>query len=96
MLLPIARQYDADLYLSSGEISDTLLWRMAKDGAADGRPFVVFVVADCDPSGYQMAVSIGRKLQAFRDLSSRNCSSRSSRPRSPSSRCATLICRARR
>ncbi len=68
VLLPIARQYDADLYLPSGEISDTLLWRMAKDGATDGRPLVVFVVADCDPAGYQMAVSIGRKLQAFRDL----------------------------
>ena len=68
VLLPIARRYDADLYLPSGEISDTLLWRMAKDGAADGRPMVVFVVADCDPAGYQMAVSISRKLQAFRDL----------------------------
>ena len=68
VLLPIARQFDADLYLPSGEISDTLLWRMAKDGAADGRPLVVFVLADCDPAGYQMAVSIGRKLQALRDL----------------------------
>ena len=29
---------------------------------------VVFVLADCDPAGYQMAVSIARKLQALRDL----------------------------
>ena len=34
----------------------------------DGRPLVVFVLADCDPAGHQMAVSIGRKLQALRDL----------------------------
>ena len=34
----------------------------------DGRPLVVFTVADCDPSGCQMPVSISRKLQAFRDL----------------------------
>jgi hypothetical protein len=68
VLLPIARRVQADLYLPAGEISDSLLYRMAKDGAADGRPMVVLVLADCDPAGHQMAVSIGRKLQAFRDL----------------------------
>ena len=68
VLLPIAQLFEADLYLPAGEISDTLLYRMAKDGAADGRKMVVFVLADCDPAGHQMAVSIGRKLQAFRDL----------------------------
>ena len=41
---------------------------MAKVGADDGRPMVVLVLADFDPAGNQMAVSIGRKLQAFRDL----------------------------
>ena len=41
---------------------------MAKDGVADGRRMVVFVLADCDPAGHQMAVSIGRKLQALRNL----------------------------
>ena len=68
VLLPIARRYQADLYLPSGEISDSLLYRIAKDGAEDGRPLIVFVLADCDPSGHQMAVSIGRKMQAFHDL----------------------------
>jgi hypothetical protein len=68
VLLPLARRFEADLYLPSGEISDALLYRMAKDGADDGRPMAVFVLADCDPAGHQMAVSIGRKLQALRDL----------------------------
>jgi hypothetical protein len=67
-LLPIARRKAADLYLPTGEISDTLLHRIAKDAAEDGRPMVMFTLADCDPAGYQMSVSIGRKLQAFRDL----------------------------
>jgi len=67
VVLPIARAKQADLYLPTGEISDTLLYRIAKDAAADGRPMVMFTLADCDPAGYQMAVSIGRKLQAFRD-----------------------------
>jgi hypothetical protein len=69
VVLPIAVRYDADVYLPTGEISDTLLYRMAADGAGDGRPMQVFTLSDCDPSGYQMPVSIGRKLQALRDLS---------------------------
>jgi hypothetical protein len=68
VLLPIARRKQADLYLPTGEISDTLLHRIAKDASEDGRPMVMFTLADADPSGYQMSVSIGRKLQAFRDL----------------------------
>jgi hypothetical protein len=67
VVLPIARAKQADLYLPTGEISDTLLYRIAKDAAADGRPMVMFTLADCDPAGHQMPVSIGRKLQAFRD-----------------------------
>jgi hypothetical protein len=68
VLVPVARAKEADLYLPTGEISDTLLHRIAKDAADDGRPLVLFTFADCDPAGYQMSVSIGRKLQAFRDL----------------------------
>ena len=55
VLDPIARRIEANMYLCSGEISDTLIFEMARDAAAD-------------PAGRQMPVSIGRKLQAFRDL----------------------------
>ena len=65
---PIAASHHADLYLPTGEISDTLLYQIAADADADGRPLVLFTLADCDPSGWQMPVSIARKLQAFRDL----------------------------
>ena len=41
---------------------------MAKDEVEDGRPLVVLTVADFDPAGWQMPISIGRKLQALRDL----------------------------
>jgi hypothetical protein len=68
VLLPIARAKQADLYLPTGEISDTLLHRIARDADEDGRPLVVFTVSDCDPAGYQMPISIARKLKAFRDL----------------------------
>ena len=68
VLQPIARQYGANLYLCSGEISDTLVYHMARDAAADGRPLVVFTFSDFDPAGHQMPISIGRKLQALRAL----------------------------
>lgn len=67
VLSPIAEQYGADLYLPSGEISNTLLAQMAAAGADDGREMVVVVFADCDPAGYQMAISIGHKLRALKE-----------------------------
>ena len=68
ILSPMADRYGADLFLPTGEISDTQMYAMAKAGDEDGRRLIVFVVADFDPAGNQMAVSIGRKLQALRDL----------------------------
>ena len=41
VLAPIANAYQADLYLPTGEPSDTMIYQMAKTGAADGRPMVV-------------------------------------------------------
>jgi hypothetical protein len=68
VLGPLADEYDADLYLPSGEISDTMLATMARPGALDGREMIVLVFADCDPAGYQMAVSIAHKLRALKEL----------------------------
>lgn len=68
VLGPIAETYKADLYLPTGEISDTYLHQMAQIGAEDGRPMVVLCFSDADPSGWQMPISIARKLQAFKVL----------------------------
>ena len=65
---PEADRLGADLYLETGEQSITHCYDIARRAVADGRPLVVGVVTDCDPSGWQMAVSIARKLQALRDL----------------------------
>jgi hypothetical protein len=67
VLGPLATRRQADLYLPTGEISDTLLYQMARIGAEDGRPMMVFTFSDCDPAGWQMPISIGRKLMALRD-----------------------------
>jgi hypothetical protein len=65
---PIASEFEADLYLPTGEISDTLIYQIAKDTDQDGRPLVLFTLSDCDPAGWQMPISIARKLQAFKDM----------------------------
>jgi hypothetical protein len=68
VLAPVAEGFTADLYLPTGEISDTLIYQMARVGAEDGRPMVVLYFADADPAGWQMGVSVARKLQAFQAL----------------------------
>ena len=62
----ISDRFQTDLYLPTGEISDTMLYQMAKSGDIDPRPMIVFCISDCDPSGWQMPISIARKLQAFK------------------------------
>jgi hypothetical protein len=68
VLGPLTREYKADLYLPTGEISDTLLHQMARSGAVDGRPMAILCFSDSDPAGRRMPVSIARKLQAFKAL----------------------------
>ena len=68
MLGPIAESYRADLYLPTGDISDTHVHQMAKIGAEDGRPMRVLYFADADPSGWNMGIVIARKLHAFKVL----------------------------
>ncbi|MEJ7780984.1 MAG: hypothetical protein WKF99_00330 [Solirubrobacteraceae bacterium] len=68
VLAPIASAYQADLYLPTGEASDTMIHQMAAIGAQDGRPMVISYLSDCDPAGWQMAVSVARKLQGFKAL----------------------------
>jgi hypothetical protein len=66
VLESVAGQHQADLYLPTGEISDTQAYMMARAAIADGRPMVVLYFADCDPSGWQMPISLSRKLQGLR------------------------------
>ena len=68
VLYPVAEEYDADLYLPTGDISDTHIHRITADAADDGRPLRVLYFADCDPGGWNMGIAVARKLQALRDL----------------------------
>jgi hypothetical protein len=68
VLAPVAASYKADVYLPTGEPSDTMLHRMASAAADDGRPMVVLYFSDADPAGWQMPISVARKLQALKVL----------------------------
>jgi hypothetical protein len=68
VLHPIAREIGAELLLPTGDASDTMLAAMAGRAADDGRPAVVLYFSDFDPSGFNMATSVARRLQALRDL----------------------------
>lgn len=63
VLGPIAKAYQADLYLPTGDISDTMIYNIAKVAAEDGRPIVILYFADADPSGWSMGVVIARNYK---------------------------------
>jgi hypothetical protein len=67
-LEPICRRFGVNLFLPTGEISVTQTSEMAWRAYDDRRKLIVFTVSDCDPAGYQMPVSIARKLMALKDM----------------------------
>jgi hypothetical protein len=76
VLEPIAREVYAELMLGTGEISEPRVYDMCKEAAADGRALIILYFCDFDPSGWQMPVSVARKVQAqirreFHDLDAR-------------------------
>ncbi|MBV9481632.1 MAG: hypothetical protein JO249_12895, partial [Acidobacteria bacterium] len=68
ILEPIARQIGAEMVLVIGESSETRLYEAMKRANQDGRPAIVLYFADHDPSGFQMARSVARKVQAHHDF----------------------------
>jgi hypothetical protein len=67
-LKPIAERVGGELLLPTGEISDTQIAALAARCEEDGRPAVVLYFSDFDPAGWQMPISVARKLQALRDM----------------------------
>ncbi len=66
VLRPIAKTGHAELLLATGEVSETAVYGIAKRAAADGRPLRILYFSDFDPAGWQMPISVARKLQAHR------------------------------
>jgi hypothetical protein len=76
VLRPIAEMVQGELLLPTGEATDTMIAELAaraaegilERAAKDDRPAVVLYFADFDPAGFQMPISVSRKLQALRAL----------------------------
>ena len=68
ILQPIAEMVGGEPLSMTGETSHTRIAELAARIADDGRPAVVLYFSDHDPSGWQMPISVSRKLQALRDL----------------------------
>jgi hypothetical protein len=68
VLGPLAERVNGELLLPTGEATETMIAEMAERAAADGRPAVVLYFSDFDPSGWQMPLSVCRKLQGLRTL----------------------------
>jgi hypothetical protein len=69
VLAPVARRVHGELLLPTGESTETMMIaEMAARAAADGRPAIVLYFSDFDPSGWQMPISVARKLQGLRTL----------------------------
>ena len=68
ILMQQALRFGCEVVLPTGEMSDTLVRGIVDRAIADGRPLVVLYFADFDPSGWQMPISVARKIQAFADL----------------------------
>jgi hypothetical protein len=73
VLRPIAEEVHGELLLGTGEFSEARVFEICRRAAKDRRPLRILYFSDFDPSGWQMNVSVSRKLQAqinlqFRDL----------------------------
>ena len=58
VLAPVAQDYQADLYLPTGEISDTLMHQHGRRSAqTTAGQWSSCASRDCDPAGWQMPIS---------------------------------------
>ena len=63
ILLPIARQYRANLVTGLGELSITAVNQLIQRIQQADKPARIFYISDFDPAGENMPVSISRKIE---------------------------------
>ncbi|MCK4302668.1 MAG: hypothetical protein KAY24_00310 [Candidatus Eisenbacteria sp.] len=63
VLKPLCRRYDINLVAGLGELSITAVVQLVKRMAEADRPVRIFYIADFDPAGYGMPVSVARKIE---------------------------------
>src|SRR6516165_4693400 len=68
VLGPIRARVNGELLLPTGESTITMVFNLAQRCVEDGRAAVILYFSDFDPAGWQMAISVARKLQALKTL----------------------------
>ena len=69
ILRPIAEMYDAHLFLASGDLTNPLVYDIARvGGELDNRPLFILYFSDSDPAGNHMPVVLAWKLIALKKL----------------------------
>jgi hypothetical protein len=63
VLAPLARRYGTNLITGMGELSLTACVNVVERAQASSRPVRVMYVSDFDPKGYDMPVSVARKIE---------------------------------
>jgi hypothetical protein len=62
----VAEEFGTDLIIGTGEASETRVYELAYAAANDGRMLIPLWFGDFDARGWNMPVSVARKLQAHR------------------------------
>ena len=65
VLGPLARQYRLNLVTGLGELSITAVREFLKRAKQKGRPVRILYIADFDPAGIGMPISVARKIEFF-------------------------------
>jgi hypothetical protein len=63
----LCSQYSATCWLPTGEPSAQGLRDLLAQANEDGRKVAIHQIADADPAGWQMSISVARKVMALRD-----------------------------
>ena len=63
VLLPLCQQYGANLVTGAGEMSITAVMALIQRAEEADRPVRIAYIADFDPAGHGMSVSVARKIE---------------------------------
>lgn len=65
VLLPVCKKYGVDAVVGMGELSITNVRDFFRRARRADKPVVILYIADFDPAGYRMPVSVARKIEFF-------------------------------
>lgn len=65
VLLPVCKKYGVNAVVGMGELSITNVRDFFRRARRAGKPVVILYIADFDPAGYRMPVSVARKIEFF-------------------------------